>query len=122
MATWLGIGIGGFLGAMSRYGLTRLAQQTLGGTWPYGTWMVNLLGSFLLAALAAWLVRYPHSLQPVLVKALSVGFLGSFTTMSTFIMETHMFWSSGNYAKAAGYGVATLFACLLGAAAGYKWI
>ena len=118
MAMWLGIG--GFLGAISRYGLSRLAQQMLGGAWPYGTWMVNLLGSFLLAAFAAWLVRHPQSLHPVLVKALSAGFLGSFTTMSTFIMETHMFWLSGYYAKAAGYGVATLFACLLGAAVGYK--
>ena len=78
------VGIGGFFGAISRYQVAGWLKDFK--PIPYGTLAVNVLGSFLLGALV---VTYQlGALDTVWVQLIGIGFLGSFTTMSSFVVET----------------------------------
>ena len=80
--TILIIGIGGFLGAVSRYYLSEMASKDV---FPYGTLAVNFIGCLLLGfMLFSSLYTFPVEYR----NFIAVGFLGSFTTMSTFSYET----------------------------------
>jgi CrcB protein len=88
------IAAGGAAGALGRYGLAGWAQRLHGGTFPVGTLAVNVLGCLLIG----WLVTAlsgPLLLREELRAALLVGFLGGFTTFSTFGYETMSMASSG---------------------------
>ena len=94
MHTILGVALGGALGALSRYGVGWLISQTFDTPFPWGTWAVNLLGCLLIGLAVPLLARLdPASrLYPFLV----VGFLGSFTTFSTYSLDTLSLWTSGH--------------------------
>lgn len=83
----LAIAAGGALGAVLRFWMQTGAQGLFGRDFPYGTLAVNVLGSFGLGFLAIWLVAHWQA-SDELRLALTVGLLGSFTTFSTFSMET----------------------------------
>lgn len=81
------IGIGGILGANARYLVSVWAARRIGAQFPYGTLIVNLSGSLLLGFLATWIVGrvvYEREIQLLV----SVGFLGAYTTFSTFAFES----------------------------------
>ena len=85
---WLIIGIGGFLGAISRYYLSGWVQnyflkETL---FPIGTFSVNIFGSLLLGFFHTLLLE--KNIDPSLRLFINMGFLGAFTTFSTFSLET----------------------------------
>lgn len=86
MATYWWIGLGGFLGANARYLVGQWAVTHWGVTFPYGTMIVNITGSFILCSLVAFFGNR-GDLTPALRMALIVGFLGSYTTFSTFSHE-----------------------------------
>jgi CrcB protein len=86
MATCWWIGLGGFLGANARYLVGQWAVTHWGVTFPYGTMIVNITGSFILCSLVAFFGDR-GDLAPTLRMALIVGFLGSYTTFSTFSNE-----------------------------------
>ena len=80
------VALGGAIGAVGRYSLVTLVSQTLGGGFPFGTIIVNILGSFLLGALIEG-ASYWGNLSNELRLFLMVGVLGSFTTFSTFSLD-----------------------------------
>ena len=83
--------IGGGLGAVCRYGVTTTVGMLLGGMFPWGTLVVNLVGSLLMGLVLGALLPLAKSLQLLpesLRLLLTVGFLGGFTTFSSFSMET----------------------------------
>ena len=91
MSAWkayLAVGVGSGLGSVLRYGVSLLSQAVLGGYFPWGTLIVNVLGCCLIGWLAATISRFPHGplapLQPLLVAGFCVGF----TTFSLFSLET----------------------------------
>ena len=86
MSTYLLVGLGGFLGANARYLVARLVAATLGVHFPYGTLVINVVGSFLLCFLAA-AVSERIVWFPAIRLSVLVGFLGAFTTFSTFSYE-----------------------------------
>ena len=90
--------LGGAFGAVSRYGVSLLAVQLLGKGFPYGTLIVNVLGSLLMGFLSIYFLTKTN-LDPMVRMAVLVGFLGSFTTFSTFSMDTLMLLESGAVAK-----------------------
>lgn len=87
MERFLWICVGGAAGTGARYLLSGWAQKLLGGAFPYGTLAVNLLGSFLLAALVHITVT-TEWVSPTVRMAITTGAMGGFTTYSTFSYET----------------------------------
>jgi CrcB protein len=79
--------LGGGVGALSRYVLATAIMQRLGGKFPWGTFVINVSGSFLIGLLMTLLTErlQPH---PNWRLALVVGFLGGYTTFSSFEYET----------------------------------
>jgi fluoride exporter len=96
------IGLAGGLGALARYGLSGLVLRATGPGLPYGTLVVNVVGCFLFGlvwAIAAERMMVSSEVRTIVL----VGFLGSFTTLSTFIFESHaligearILWALGN--------------------------
>ena len=107
---------GGALGALMRYGMGLGMQQWLGRDFPYGTLAVNVLGSLFIGALYVWIVERA-ALADEWRLTLMVGVLGSFTTFSSFSLETLQLIEKGA-AAAALFNVLLnvslcLFACWL---------
>lgn len=90
---------GGGLGAVCRYLATLTIGARLGVMFPFGTLFVNTLGSFLMALVLGFLLplaKSTHLLPDSLRLLLTVGFLGGFTTFSSFSMETLTLLRSGS--------------------------
>jgi fluoride exporter len=100
------VGLGGLAGSVARYGLSLLAQR-LSFEWPAGTLAANLVGCFLIGAIAE-LAGRGDSLSPEARLLLATGFCGGFTTMSSFVYEAAQFLKSGEYFNASLYFGATL--------------
>lgn len=118
MQLLLSIALGGALGALARHFVAGAVTRFAGTGLPYGTFTVNITGSFLMGLL---IVYFAHRLNvPQELRALlAVGFLGSFTTFSTYSMETVNLIQRGDWQSAALYaggsmilGVLALFAGL----------
>jgi CrcB protein len=102
MMNLLWIALGGALGATARYVLSDAIQRWLGAGFAWGTLSVNLLGCFLIGLsvhLISTVGTLPHEVRFLGV----VGFLGAFTTFSTFSLETVNFLRDGQFTIAAGY-------------------
>ena len=84
---YLVIGIGGFLGANARYLVAGWAAQRFGTTFPYGTFIINVSGSFILGLFLV-VVQERTFIHPNYRLFFAVGFLGAYTTFSTFTYES----------------------------------
>ncbi len=91
--------LGGSLGALMRFIVSSSVTEKLGSSFPYGTLTVNVLGSFIMGFLAMFLVER-MGLDPLLRLGVFVGFLGAFTTFSTFSMETLNLFEQGESLRA----------------------
>jgi len=91
--------LGGSLGALMRFVVSSSITEKLGTSFPYGTLTVNVLGSFVMGFLAMFLVER-MDLDPLLRLGIFVGFLGAFTTFSTFSMETMNLFEQGESVRA----------------------
>lgn len=115
------IGIGGFCGAIARYALDTWVTDAAHTSFPWGTLVINATGSFALGLLFA-LTAERGLLTEELRLPLGVGFLGAYTTFSTFALESLRLAENGSWALAftniAGSVVLGLAAVLLGIAAG----
>lgn len=87
MINYFIIGIGGFIGAITRYALARWIGQQWGRSFPLGTFVINVSGSFLIGLLMTLLAE-KFMVNPQWRLLLVVGFLGAYTTFSTFEFET----------------------------------
>jgi len=117
MLNFLAVAIGGALGAVARYGTGIWISAKWVHAFPLHTFLINITGSFLLGLLnTLFLDRL--ILNPEMRLALTVGFLGAFTTFSTFSHETIMLIKDGNICTALLYTVASVFISLFGVFAG----
>jgi fluoride exporter len=115
------VALGGAIGSVARYGMQALAAQLLGPAFPWGTLVVNLTGSFLIAVVMhVALTGTAISLE--LRIFLTTGIMGGFTTYSSFNYETLALVHQRAYGFAALNVAATVLGCavagLLGLAAG----
>lgn len=100
MTPFLLIGLGGFLGANSRYLVGGWAASRFGAAFPFGTLIINLTGSFVMG-LFLTLVTERFIVQPNFRLFFAVGFLGAYTTFSTFTFESVVLLQSRAYLFAA---------------------
>ncbi len=101
MQTLVLVGTGGALGALARFGLSAFVQRRAGTDFPLGTLVVNVLGCLVLGALMTLVVE--KELFDVRVRQfVGVGLLGSFTTFSTFGVETVELAREGQVGAAVG--------------------
>lgn len=95
VSQFLLVAAGGALGATARHSLGLLAVRVWGAGLPVGTWTVNLLGSFLIGVALPFVVAKGGSTEAARL-AVVIGFLGSFTTFSTFSLDTYALWERGH--------------------------
>ncbi|MFG3523309.1 MULTISPECIES: fluoride efflux transporter CrcB [Nocardia] len=110
------IGLGGGLGGLSRYGLTQLLP-TRPGQFPWGTFTENVLGCLAIGVLMV-LITEVWSAHRLVRPFLGVGFLGGFTTFSTYAVEIRNLLQPGSAVTAFVYLAATLLSALLAVLAG----
>lgn len=119
---WLAIALGGALGAMARYGVTiysaSLMESTLvmNARFPLGTLFVNVVGSALIGVCYVLIIE-KGALSPEWRHILMVGFLGAFTTFSTFSLDALNMWQNGHQFLALSYVTLTFVATLTAVAA-----
>ena len=103
--------LGGAAGTGARYLFGGWAQRTLGVGFPYGTLIINAVGSFLLV-LIMHLSLETGAISPDARVVLGTGVMGGFTTYSTFNYETFRFIQQGSFGLGALYLLATVVGCL----------
>ncbi|MAM49395.1 MAG: fluoride efflux transporter CrcB [Gammaproteobacteria bacterium] len=119
MYTYLAIAFGGALGAVSRYWLTVSIERFNGTGFPLGTFMVNLLGSFLIGLLYIFFAEklsVADQWRPVIIT----GFLGAMTTFSTFSLDALLLFQQGHYNTALFYVLSSVMMCIFAAYVGMQ--
>lgn len=111
------IAAGGALGALSRYWVVGLVSRLFERTFPYGTLAVNIVGSFLIGISYILIVERLH-VASEWHAVLMVGFIGAFTTFSTFSLETVSLLQEGRLTVALTYIFSSVLVCLLATVAG----
>lgn len=109
----LAVALGGSFGAVFRFLVSTGIYQWLGRGFPYGTLVVNIVGSFLLGLLTESLVVQRISFAHDYRFAILVGFIGAFTTFSTFSLETFYLIEQGSFTKAIGNILVSVATCIL---------
>lgn len=121
MKTAVGIAVAGAAGALARYGLGGVVARRAAGAFPWGTFVVNVTGAFVLGLLFEILTDR-FTVAPWVRTSLTVGFLGAYTTFSTLSYETFRLIEDGAiavaFANAAGSLIAGLVAVFLGVIVG----
>jgi CrcB protein len=112
MNNLLAIALGGSLGALSRYGVDALVASLLGRNFPYGTLLINVTGSFLIGVMYVLIIEHME-MHPIWRHILMVGFLGAFTTFSTFSLETVHLLEQGQLLPAGLYVLSSVAICLV---------
>jgi CrcB protein len=112
MRQLLAIAAGGAIGASLRWLLAGSIQRMAGGPFPWGTFVVNVLGSFLLGFLFVYLIER-SSVGELMRLALTIGLLGAFTTFSTFSFESLRLIQSGALLLAVSNVLGQVIVCLM---------
>jgi fluoride exporter len=113
LLVFLGAGLGGAL----RHGVNSLALRLLGPGLPYGTFLVNVLGSFAIGLLAGWFAFRGDASQPLRLF-LTTGILGGFTTFSAFSLDAALLYERGALWSFAGYVIGSVALSILALFAG----
>jgi len=115
----LAIAAGGAVGSVLRWAVSNGVYSMFGRTFPYGTLAVNVAGSFLMGFLFVMMVER-LDMSGMWRMAILVGFLGAFTTFSTFSIETVNLLQGGDFMRALlNIGVSVLF-CLVATWVGFR--
>jgi len=117
MSNFLVITLGGAIGSGARYLLSSGVQALLGATFPFGTLVVNAIGSFFICAIMH-LGTTANVISPSLRLFLTTGLMGGFTTYSAFDYEIYRYTQQGAYALAALNVGLTLVVCFGAGATG----
>jgi CrcB protein len=107
----LAVGAGGAVGSVLRYTLTNAVVRAVGTAFPYGTVLVNVIGSFVIGIMYVWLMERMGA-RPELRAFLIVGVLGGFTTFSSFSLETVTLLMQESYTKAVANVVVSVLLCV----------
>lgn len=120
IAAYFWVAIGGALGSVARYALGNAMTLALGTGFPWGTLLINVLGSFVISffgALSVTNARFPVPFEARVF--VTVGLCGGFTTFSSFSLQTVDLARAGHADRAALYVAASATLCIIACALGY---
>jgi len=109
---YLWVSLGGVVGASMRYAMSRFAAKVLSTNFPYGTLMINVIGSFILGWLMIWSTERAL-VDPRWRLLIAIGFCGSYTTFSSYAFESFSYLEQGHWLLFASNVVANNLFCLL---------
>jgi CrcB protein len=112
------VALGSAIGGVTRYLFGGLIQRLLDTTFPAGTLLINISGSFLLGTIIRYALETP-SFSPEVRAFLTIGFCGGYTTFSTFSYETMALLEDGEWTRAGLYVAASVLLSLLGTLLGF---
>jgi len=112
MNTYIVIAVGGAFGAISRFWITTNVDKLYPATYPWGTFIVNLIGCFFIGLLFV-LFSEKLLLADNVRSLLVVGFLGAMTTFSTFSLDVLVLIEQGQYGMAFSYLLGSVVVCLI---------
>ena len=116
------VGAGGFIGSIARYLLSGwVLHHTLGGKFPWSTFVVNVLGCLLIGVLSGMIERLEW-FTPQMRLLLLTGLLGGFTTFSTFGLETVFLLRRGEVLIAVAYTLSSVAVCITAVWVGLRLI
>jgi len=122
-AVVIALAVGGALGTNARHWLGVWVREWAGTRFPWGTFLINVSGSFAIGFLAISLDRWVRT--PELRLMVITGFLGGYTTFSAYSLETLLLWERGEPIRALAYlggsALAGLAAVMLGVVLGRQW-
>jgi fluoride exporter len=109
----IAISLGAVPGALGRYYITELSKKLFGDTFPYGTLIINITGCFcmgFLMTLISGIANFPTEL----LLMVATGFLGTYTTFSTYGFDTLILWRNGKVGVTTFYGAGSAIFGLIG--------
>jgi CrcB protein len=114
------IAVGGAIGSVGRYWLALAVARLAGEAFPWGTLLINILGSFVIAYFGT--LTLPDGPRPAPIEMrlfVMVGICGGFTTFSSFSLQTIELLRGGESGRALAYVVASVALCLIGTVLGH---
>ena len=117
LKNFLAISVAAIVGANLRYLLSRIAARELGPVFPYGTLFINITGSFIVGLFLIWTTERVL-VDPHWRLLIVIGFCGSFTTFSSYALETMAYFEQGQWMMMAANFVSNNLLCLAAALAG----
>ena len=119
VSTWLAVAVGGALGSVARFWLAAAMTALTGPRFPWGTLLINVLGSFVIGLVAGYTLTPARvTMHPDLRIFLMVGVCGGFTTFSAFSLQTLELLQAGAVWPAWGYMAGSVVLCVAAAWAG----
>ncbi|MFL5280189.1 MAG: fluoride efflux transporter CrcB [Rhodopila sp.] len=120
MLAWLAVAVGGALGSVARFWMTGVMTALTGPQFPWGTLLINVLGSFIIGLVAGFTLTPARvAMHPDLRIFLMTGFCGGFTTFSAFSLQTLELMQAGELVQALGYVLGSVALCVLGTFGGW---
>lgn len=119
--TWLAVAAGGAIGSLARFWLAAAMTALTGPRFPWGTLLINVVGSAIIGLVSAiTFVPARLAMPPDMRIFLMVGVCGGFTTFSAFSLQTLELLQAGEVAPAAGYIAGSVVLCIVATWAGWE--
>ncbi|HEY6434206.1 MAG TPA: fluoride efflux transporter CrcB [Acetobacteraceae bacterium] len=118
--TWVVVALGSAFGGVARYGVGILVTRAVGQSFPWGTLLINIVGSFVIGFYGALTVTDgPMPASAEMRAFVMIGFCGGFTTFSSFSLQTVDLLQAGETVPAGLYILGSVALCLAGTFLGY---
>jgi fluoride exporter len=120
MGAWIAVAVGGALGSVARFWLAGAMTALTGPRFPWGTLLINVLGSFVIGLVAGiTLTPARVGMHPDIRIFLMTGVCGGFTTFSAFSLQTLELLQTGDVVPAFGYAIGSVVLCVVATYCGW---
>ncbi len=120
MGAWIAVAVGGALGSVARFWLAGVMALMTGPRFPWGTLLINVLGSFIIGLVAGFtLTPVRVAMHPDIRIFLMTSVCGGFTTFSAFSLQTLELLQNGEIVPALGYAIGSVLLCVVATYCGW---